>query len=67
MIHFTFVPSVCCLRGVGGEWISGAEVKKDEGIVVCRLPVLLSIVADLALQSSWYVAGRYIILRLSTS
>ena len=56
MIYFTFVPSVCCLRG-GGEWTSGAEVKKDEGIVVCRLPVLLLIVADLALQSSSYVAG----------
>ena len=51
-------PSVCCLRGVGGgEWTSGAEVKKDEGIVACMLPVLLLIVADLALQSSSYVAG----------
>ena len=41
----------------GGEVKSGAKVKKDEGIVVCRLPVILLVVADLALQSSSYVAG----------
>ena len=56
MINFTLVPSVFCLRGGGkGDIRSGG--KKDEGIVVCRLPVLLLIVADLALQSSSYVAG----------